>query len=193
MSDICSGDGLYITEGIWNGQRQTHFSKEYNWPISNEPTGSEWNTWRTVLKKSGICTNDTNRLLTTSLGVWRIWPKHWISFIDEEQRLVEKCKDGYAVYETQGRTRRKHYHWEGRLYTTLTQEVLCPTTVRLEGDKYIQEGSQAILANTINQEVSTNIKLSSKSTGDMKILKYYLKQGTAVAVSHLFQKDKIWN
>ena len=183
ISDICTADGLYITEAAWKGDKLEHKS-EYNWPIIDRPKKSGWNIWRTVLKKSGICQLDNNRLLSSSLGIWRTYPKTWEWFLDSKQNLIKKVGNHYEVHEVaQGRTRQKRYQLQGKRTPNSTNYSLSPTTIQYEGNCIIQEGSQAIQIQTKDKEETGNLNFTEKEKCDLDILKYHILQGTAIAVS----------
>ena len=37
MSELCTGNGQYILENIWDGQRDDTKQDKYNWPLEEKP------------------------------------------------------------------------------------------------------------------------------------------------------------
>ena len=195
ISEICTGDGQYILENIWTGQRDETIESKYNWPIWDKPSNKDWKTWQKVLCKT-ICNASTQKLenanakqkLQQSLGVWRQVPQNHKWFLDKEQSLVERCtpKQFKSHKIIKGRTRNKHYQINAEEINTQAILQLEPTTIQ-KHDKFITtEGSASIIhkestANKHNKDNEMNESITKK--GDEQSLIQELLTGKVVGVS----------
>jgi hypothetical protein len=51
LSEICTGNGLAITEEAWREIRFEVPFKMLSWPSQQRPSPKEWTTWQLLLKK----------------------------------------------------------------------------------------------------------------------------------------------
>lgn len=66
LSDISTGDGVFIKDSEWDGYRDTEFWSK-SWPHYGRPNRSSWEIWRRVIKLALIT---RGRKLRNPLGDW---------------------------------------------------------------------------------------------------------------------------
>jgi hypothetical protein len=52
VSEICSGDGLAISDQAWSGQQFEVPFRATSWPSQGKPPASEWKIWQSFLKQT---------------------------------------------------------------------------------------------------------------------------------------------
>ncbi len=72
LSDIVSGDGLFLLDDAWLGQ--PGLLPKISWPHYHKPPISSWNIWRTSLTKAFL---GRGRRLKSPLGRWLRWDSSW--------------------------------------------------------------------------------------------------------------------
>ena len=66
LSDITTGDGMFITASSWNGRLDSTRYTAYDWPNQGAPTQEDWTLWKSALRK--LCS--TGRQLRRPLSRW---------------------------------------------------------------------------------------------------------------------------
>ena len=67
VSDITTGCGSSITQGAWNGKRDSTRASPFDWPAQGNPMDKDWVLWREVISKA-LCIQQ--RLLSKKRGWW---------------------------------------------------------------------------------------------------------------------------
>jgi hypothetical protein len=67
LSEICTGDGITVTEDAWRGKRFDLTHKLLHWPRQNKPSKSDWIIWQVFIKKAFIV---RGLRLKHTLGNW---------------------------------------------------------------------------------------------------------------------------
>ena len=99
VSDMATGDGLYITKSVLEGKRDLSRKSQWQWPNQHRPSNSEWKEWKKMLQQV-FCTNMSTRfLLAIKLGKWIRDPhQKWIWFADLDNTCLYKLIDsGRAI------------------------------------------------------------------------------------------------
>jgi hypothetical protein len=84
LSDITTGDGLYITEEAWTGKYSAHVSKDQSWPAYNRPSASSWKTWQKWVTKAFL---SRGHRLKHPLGSWLHWDERRQWYTSREGQL----------------------------------------------------------------------------------------------------------
>eukprot|EP00978_Attheya_sp_CCMP212_P023133 scaffold70166_cov59-Attheya_sp.AAC.5 len=101
LSDITSGNGASILEGIWNGSRDTLNMTHRKWPGCSLPSPQDWTHWRNALRSLlyADAHSVAQRRLRQPLGDWtdcnEDWP-WWYSPM--KHRLYRKLGERWSVY-----------------------------------------------------------------------------------------------
>ena len=52
LSDITTGDGIYISRAAYNGDIERWSISQYEWPIQGKPGSKDWVEWRRAINSS---------------------------------------------------------------------------------------------------------------------------------------------
>jgi hypothetical protein len=96
LSEICSSDGLTITEDAWRGKRFEIPSKLLSWPRQQCPPTKDWLTWQTFLKNFFLF---RGLRLRTPLGAWLRAEEGWEWFYSPSRERIFKLEhNGWRAF-----------------------------------------------------------------------------------------------
>jgi hypothetical protein len=98
VSEICTGDGLALSENAWHGH---HFEVPHriaSWPKYHRPPNKEWLLWRTFLKKTML---HRGLRLRCPLGKWLRFTEEWEWYYSPSQECLFKQVNGTWSYFSQ--------------------------------------------------------------------------------------------
>ena len=84
LSELTTGDGMFITEDAWAGQCLHHPFKDQAWPQYKRPPASHWRIWQHWVSKAFL---SRGRRLRHPLGTWLTWDEHWPWYTSQEGDL----------------------------------------------------------------------------------------------------------
>jgi hypothetical protein len=87
LSEICTGDGLAISEDAWRGTRFEVPSKTLSWPRQQRPSSKDWRIWQGFLKKSFLF---RGLRLHSPLGAWLRAGEGWEWFYSPSHECLFK-------------------------------------------------------------------------------------------------------
>ena len=97
VSKIVTGDGKWIRNNIWAGERSTdNYNTAIDWPQWSRPTEEKWKLWRYVLRQV-LCVHKEKEL-DTPLGKWYSSPTGWSWFL-YDANLIYKQDDKFYFHE----------------------------------------------------------------------------------------------
>jgi len=133
LSDITTGDGLYITEEAWIGKYSAHASKDRSWPSYNRPPASSWKTWQKWVNKAFL---SRGRHLKHPLGSWLHWDDLWQWYASREGQL-HSLLDGiwYSHEQISKRNGRPLFKKDAQVCDPPFQPLY--TTVYFKGDRIV--------------------------------------------------------
>ncbi len=150
LSEIVTGDGEYISENAWSGNRSKNKSTSISWPQWGKPKKSYWTIWRRLLRQALI--GDTrSRKLQRSLGTWtrNVYP-HWSWYLShnaDDTALYHFSGSRWTKHNTISSriTRQGRYYQHGQLLQHPPNTcLLSPTTIITRPNGLIPEGYSPI-------------------------------------------------
>ncbi len=201
LSDITSGDGLFITSSAYWGRRSLSNTRDHiNWPRWERPKTSDWTAWRKYLSLSFIG-NNTQRKLLRPLGKWLHRSlDNWQWFVSslDEKYLYQREADSWKLYRRIGRSQLVKRFLDVPSSTAHLQPddliPLIPTTVRTGHKCIITEGI-SVVSTEIEPPLSTFMPslsdtafetwlfVSIKMSENIYPLLHDLQYGNVIAVS----------
>jgi len=109
LSDILTGDGKYLQNAIYQGEKETQYTPCKGWPNQGKPPTKDWKTQL----KSLLQIQSENHAVPAHVRVNRNYtPEEWIWFYNKhEDRLYRKTYEGqdhqYEVYSKIPHPRRR--------------------------------------------------------------------------------------
>ena len=196
LSDIVSGDGLFILDSYWDGSSEVLINKKFGWPQKTvRPTTSHWRVWRKCL--SLLCFNGTKKLLSP-LGPWTCTPiesgHNWF-YDSSSDRVFHGESPHYQIFSrlAHRRLRRNRY-----ILTELREPDLPPTAKRtvvvpISPNVAIPTGGRSSLTSQ-SSDVSSPASWATQyisSPSDASSIIAGISQGTAIGVCDGSFKDSM--
>ena len=179
LGEITTGDGKWITTGIWEGKRKEENIHDIDWPEQGEPSAVDWAAWRRVLTAT-FCSGEDIRL-TVPLGMWlnntNVTIKQWKWYWDYRDKILYKRHgQGFLKYNQVDEGRRTRLSQNGFSgYTWVPadpiKERLERTTVTEANDSIYPEGSSPILRCDTNQYEAQPVNIGERLKRDLNNLK----------------------
>ena len=89
LSDITTGDGMYIDQSIYDGASNNCLADIYNWPNQCKPGKLDWNEWKRALELTfDVSVNNLRLSESYQLNEWdedipsTVWPWWYCSIED---------------------------------------------------------------------------------------------------------------
>jgi hypothetical protein len=96
LSEICTGDGLEITDNAWRGELLDVPLRTLSWPRQQRPVYKDWVIWKSFLKRSVLL---RGLKLRRPLGNWIRHDKSWEwYFSPSEGRLFKSCQGSWESF-----------------------------------------------------------------------------------------------
>jgi hypothetical protein len=91
LSEICTGDGLYISGDAWTGNRLDIPLKQSSWPRQQKSSSQDWSIWQTYLKKAFL---SRGLRLQAPLGNWLHCDDRWEWYFSPSHGCLYKLELG---------------------------------------------------------------------------------------------------
>ena len=73
LSDITTGDGMYIDQSIYDGVDNPCLSDIYDWPNQGKPGKLDWNEWKRALELTfDVTVNNLRLSVSYQLNEWDV-------------------------------------------------------------------------------------------------------------------------
>jgi hypothetical protein len=150
LSELTTGDGMFITEDAWAGQYLHNPLKDQAWPQYKRPPASHWRIWQHWVSKAFL---SRGRRLRHPLGTWLTWDEHWPWYISQEGDLYSLQGGKWYSHSRIIRCNRLPvFHKEAQECTTPADPFRA--TVYFKGERIICTGSDKITPSYSLQPVS---------------------------------------
>ena len=146
LSDICTGDGNYITKDAFTGKRNLGQTRtELNWPLWGKPGKTDWTAWRKFLKTILLDVISTKKLKdSVRIGNWKFSRfATWKWFLFGEDKLAVRHNSGWRIHSKVGRSRLRssfHHRYVVQQNDPPVAELL-PTTIVQKASRLESEGT----------------------------------------------------
>lgn len=199
LSDISTGDGLFITKNAWEGKLEPTDCRYNgcNWPLWKSIDKGDIKLWQQSLSNS-FCTR-RERKLDQELGCWIQRPKEtWQWYLDKNgTSLYRYFQSEWQIFTNLLSTvRHKQFGFISEDLTTSGDPTdIIPTTVLIKHDGIHCEGTSRLAIQSDEPPIVDDyldwLHFTKESSESIDQLIHDIRQGTAVAVSDGSYKETI--
>ncbi len=188
LSEICTGDGLSITEEAWRGVRFEVPFKILSWPSFPRPSSKEWTTWQLFIKKAFL---HRGLRLHSTLGHWTASDCSWEWFFSPSQECLFQTSQGTWKSYSQIIRRNRLPIFSSQAHPQHPPPDLCRATIYTKGSRIVCTGYTPQIKETISKascfsDFLREAKIGEKwcmENGDGSHIAQAIREGVAIAIS----------
>ncbi len=192
LSEICTGDGLSITEEAWRGIRFEVPFKMLSWPSQPRPSPKEWTTWQLFIKKAFL---HRGLRLRSTLGHWTESDDCWEWYFSPSQECLFQTSQGTWKSYSQILRRNRLPLFFSQAHTQHPSPDLCRATIYTKGSRLVCTGYAPQIKECISRASSFSDFIRESNigekwclehldlTGDGSHIAQAIMEGDAIAIS----------